>query len=190
MRAPRDAVVGHWVSRSSSRGALRAVVGMIQAQMWTGQAIGEHKENQASSSSNHMQRVEARATALGKLQSQARLSLNIGVANRTAPQPPLLCVVVYHTLARRELRRTQRRRVCRQTNVASTVKAPCRAGRRVLDRSMQGGVCLRHDGGSLSSQCDALCQVLREHQPCQGSRVAGAVQTILHSIFPLPVWNL
>lgn len=105
-----------------------------------------------------MQRVEARATALGKLQSQARLSLNIGVANRTAPQPPLLCVVVYHTLARRELRRTQRRRVCRQTNVASTVKAPCRAGRRVLDRSMQGGVCLRHDGGSLSSQCDALRQ--------------------------------
>ena len=49
LRAPRDAVVGHWVSRSSSRGALRAVVGMIQAQMWTGQAIGEHKENQASS---------------------------------------------------------------------------------------------------------------------------------------------
>ena len=144
MRAP--------IVRVPSTGAVAGI------QHWHCIAMISHKENQASSSSNHMQRVEARATALGKLQSQARLSLNIGVANRTAPQPPLLCVVVYHTLARRELRRTQRRRVCRQTNVASTVKAPCRAGRRVLDRSMQGGVCLRHDGGSLSSQCDALRQ--------------------------------
>jgi len=127
------------IVRVPSTGAVAGI------QHWRCVAMIAHKENQAFSSSNHMQRVEARATVLGKLQSQARLSLTIGVANRTAPQPPLLCVVVYHSLARRELRRKQRRRVCRQTNVACTVKARRRAGRRVLDRSMQGGVCLRHD---------------------------------------------
>ena len=80
------------IVRVPSTGAVAGI------QHWRCVAMISHKENQAFSSSNHMQRVEARATVLGKLQSQARLFLiTIGVANRTAPQPPLLCVVVYHT---------------------------------------------------------------------------------------------
>lgn len=124
-------------------------------------------ENQAFSSSNHMQRVEARATVLGRLarlRSHAKGSQHRGCESH-ASQPPPRSVVVNILLARRE-RREQTAPKCLPTSVAC--RGACRAGRRVLDRSMHASVCLRHDGGSLSSQCDALCQVLREHQPCQG----------------------
>lgn len=48
---PEDAVVGHWKScRSSSRGALRAVLGLIHARREVGRpGHWEHKRNQASS---------------------------------------------------------------------------------------------------------------------------------------------
>ena len=62
------------IVRIPSTGAVAGI------QHWHRVAMISHKENQASSSSNHMQRVEARATVLGKLQTQARLSLSISAS--------------------------------------------------------------------------------------------------------------
>ena len=127
------------IVRIPSTGAVAGI------QHWRCVAMISHKENQAFSSSNHMQRVEARATVLGKLQSQARF-FSTSASRIVQHHSHHSCVSSFIILlARRELRRKQRRRVRRQTNVACTVKARRRAGRRVLDRSMQGGVCLRHD---------------------------------------------